>query len=131
MITPLQNRYAYLFDNIEEEIAQLCTVDNAHAQFRAKRDNYLEQAQEHRDKAEAARKEVQAIELKIAELEGLLKQAHAERGMALGLVKTHIYQSQSKEQHAKFADGQVRKREKQLFMKETQRRVHRMRKEFS
>lgn len=130
MTTPLQSRYAYLFDNIEEELAQLCALDNVLAQLRGKHDNHIAMSKEFTEKADAARKDVQALELKIAELEGQLKAANAERGMALGQVKSYLYQAAAREKHAEFAASQVRKREKQLFMKETQRRVRQKRKEF-
>ena len=130
MPSPLQSRYAYLFEDIDKEMGEIYLLDNALAQFKAKQDNHLAMAKEFADKAELARKDVQALELKIAELEGQLKAATAERGSTLGLVKTYLYQSAAREKHADFAAAQVRKREKQLFMKETQRRMRQMRKEF-
>lgn len=130
MTTPLQSRYAYLFEDLDKEMAEIYLLDNALAQLKGKHDNHVAMSKEFAEKADATRKDVQALELKIAELEGQLKAANAERGMALGQVKSYLYQASAREKHAEFAARQVRKREKQLFMKETQRRMRQMRKEF-
>lgn len=130
MTPSLNTRYGYLFEKIDEEMAQVYALDNALAQLKSKAENHTALSKEFAEKAEAARKDVQALELKIAELEGQLKAANAERGHALGMVKSYLYQAAAREQHAEFAQKQCRKREKQLFLKESQRRMRQMRKEF-
>jgi uncharacterized protein (DUF2132 family) len=111
-------------------MGQIYLLDNALAELKAKQDNHIAMSKEYTVKADLARQDVHALELKIADREGQLKAANAERGMTLGLVKSYVYQASAREKHAEFAASQCRKREKQLFMKETQKRMRQVRKEF-
>lgn len=126
----LEQRYNYLFQNLEEEMKVIYETDKVINSTKDTAELNNQIAQEFDAKAEATRKEVQNIESEIAAVEGKLKELHAARASALGLVKTYIYQANNRRRRIKHNEEQITRRMKFLTKREAARRLREAQKDF-
>lgn len=119
----LATQYAYLFDDLDAEMAAVYEADKALHELAEARDFRLVRAKEHEAVAGAHRARMEEVETEIAELEGKLKSLQRERKHSRMLMTTAIYNRDTKERMARDANTRMTKRKKQLLQREISKRV--------